>query len=423
MKRFIAWSALILLLAIGLLLPWLMIDDDPGVDQPPTVNGADLIWAQALFRKHDPRQGAPGVLQSLSLTTGEVNRLLNYAVALKSIYGMEAELTPGSAIIDTSLKLPHTPFGDYLNVSVELQADHGVATIAAVQLGDLALPGVLARWGGQLAHRMLSRDPAYAAITLSIRRVDFQEDRVTLDYAWQPQLLTQLQRKSAALLIDDAERTRMLAYANFIQKQIRPLPQGARLSLYRLVQPVFAYAATRSGDAAAENRAAVTALAAYVGGVSLPHLLQNKGMNIRREPPVLPRLHGRADFSQHYLIAAALSVNGGSGFANALGLAKEEDDAVGGSGFSFTDLAADRAAARLGERLSGADAVLTQQRLAHADSDADLMPDFSDLPEFMPDAEFKRRFGGVGSARYDAMIHEIDKRLILHPLLGPATQR
>ena len=130
------------------------------------------------------------------------------------------------------------------------------------------------------------------------------------------------------------------------------------------------------------------------------------------------RLHGRWDFSQHYLIAAALAANGGSRLANALGLAKEEDDAKRGSGFSFTDLAADRAAARLGERLTDARATQTQHFLAQASQDIDLMPDFTDLPEFMPGEEFVRRFGGVGSSRYESVIHEIDKRLTLHPLLG-----
>jgi hypothetical protein len=420
MKRFIVWLTLAILLAVGGLLPWLMIDDSPSVDQPPTVNGSDLVWAQALFKKHDPRLGTPGVMQNLGLTTSDVNRLLNYAVALKSVYGMEADLSPGSVLIDASFKLPATPFGRYLNVSVELHSSHGDARIESAQIGDLRLPGALARACGRLAQHYLARDPAYAAITASIRHIDFQEDRVSLDYAWEPQLLTQLQRKSAALFIDDAERARMLAYADFIQRQIRPLAQGTHLPLVRLVQPVFAYARTRGGDAAAENRAAITALAAYVGGVSLPRLLQDKGRSIRREPPVLPRLHGRTDFSQHYLIAAALAVNGGSQLANALGLAKEEDDADGGSGFSFTDLAADRAAARLGERLTGANAERTRNTLAQVARDTDLMPDFSDLPEFMPQAEFRRRFDAVGSARYNAVIHEIDKRLALHPLLGPA---
>ncbi len=420
MKRFALGSTVLLILVVGLLLPWLMIDPIAKVEAPPEFNRRDIGWAQALFNKYDPRRGPPDVTQSLGLSTDELNRLLNYAVALKYISGMEAELNPQSAVIGASLKLPRTPFGSYLNISVELLSDAGQIEVSQVQIGSLPLPGIFGRWAGHFAHRLLARDPAYAAITESVRRIDFSENRVTLVYIWQPQLLTQLQRKSAALLIPDADRTRLLVYAKFIQEQLKPIPRETKFPLHRLIQPVFALANSRGGDAASENRAAITALAAYVSGVSLPKLLKEEGKHIRRGPPVLPRLHGRWDFSQHYLIAAAVAANGGSRLANALGLAKEEEDARLGSGFSFTDLAADRAAARLGERMIGVNATQTQRRLAQVSGDADLMPDFNDLPEFMANDEFVRRFGGVGSPRYQAVINQIDQRLLLHPLLGQA---
>jgi len=420
MKRFLLWSTIFLLLIVGVILPWLMIDPTAKVEAPPAFSRRDIGWAQALFNKYDPRRGPPDVTQSLSLGTDELNRLLNYAVALKPISGMEAELNPQSAIIGASLKLPRTPFGSYLNISVELLSTAGQVEVSRVQIGSVPLPGIFGRWAGHLAHRLLIRDPAYAAIAASVQRIDFRENRVTLDYLWQPQLLTQLQRKSAALLIPDADRTRLLVYAKFIQLQLKPISRGTKFPLHRLIQPVFALARSRGGDAVSENRAAITALAAYVSGVSLPKLLKEEGKDIRRGPPVLPLLHGRWDFSQHYLIAAALAANGGSRLANALGLAKEEDDARRGSGFSFTDLAADRAAARLGEQLIGANAMQTQQRLAQTSRDIDLMPDFNDLPEFMPNDEFVRRFGGVGKPRYQAVINEIDQRLARHPLLGQA---
>jgi hypothetical protein len=165
-----------------------------------------------------------------------------------------------------------------------------------------------------------------------------------------------------------------------------------------------------------ENRAALTALAAYLGGVSLPKLLQGDSRSIYRAPQVLLSLHGRRDFAEHFTISAALSINGGSRLANAIGLFKEEEDAGKGSGFSFTDLAANRAGVRLGERATGDAAAQVQQRLAAAQNDADLLPDFRDLPEFMPQAEFDRRFGPVGSARYQQVIERIDARLAVHPL-------
>jgi hypothetical protein len=45
------------------------------------------------------------------------------------------------------------------------------------------------------------------------------------------------------------------------------------------------------------------------------------------------------------------------------------------------------------------------------------MPDVSDLPEFMAEAEFKRRFGGIGGAGYNKMMATIEARVASRPLL------
>jgi hypothetical protein len=55
--------------------------------------------------------------------------------------------------------------------------------------------------------------------------------------------------------------------------------------------------------------------------------------------------------------------------------------------------------------------------LAASMAESDLMPDVSDLPEFMPEAEFRRRFGGVDSAQYARVIATIDGRIDALPLL------
>jgi hypothetical protein len=184
------------------------------------------------------------------------------------------------------------------------------------------------------------------------------------------------------------------------------------------MRPVFAAARQRGGDAAAENRAALIALSAYVSGISIKKMLTDAGRTTRRAPDVALTLYKRQDWPQHYLIAAALSVSAGSRLANIIGLAKEEDDAKSGSGFSFTDLAVDKAGARLGELSQGGMAAMVQVRLAEADTDAALCPPVADLPEFMGEDEFARRFRKVGSPAYRKVITEINSRLARHPLLG-----
>jgi hypothetical protein len=45
------------------------------------------------------------------------------------------------------------------------------------------------------------------------------------------------------------------------------------------------------------------------------------------------------------------------------------------------------------------------------------MPDVADLPEFMPEAEFKRRYGGIGGPGYNDMMATIEARVASRPLL------
>ena len=48
--------------------------------------------------------------------------------------------------------------------------------------------------------------------------------------------------------------------------------------------------------------------------------------------------------------------------------------------------------------------------------DADILPPVSDLPEFMPEAEFKRRYGGIGAPAHKSMMADIERRIAALPL-------
>lgn len=416
MRRTLAWAVLFSMLAGLLALPWLALDSAPAIEPPAEFRRTDLAWVKSLFQKHDPRRQTPDVVQSIRLDEAELNRLLNYAVELRRVSGIAAELTPGQAMLTATLAIPDNPYGRYLNLTAEVTDAPDGMHIESMQLGSLPIPGTLADWGMRLVHRLLRRDDTYAALADAFVRVNFDENQATLDYRWRPELLTRIERKSVELLVAPEDQMLMLLYAERLDALLKSHPHGSRLSLAQVMPALFAWPLQAGSDAAEENRAALTALAAYLAGISLPKLLESNGQSIRRAPQVLLSLHGRRDFAEHFTISAALSVNGGSRLANAIGLIKEEEDAGKGSGFSFTDLAANRAGVRLGEAATGPDAGRLRRKLAAARGDAALLPDFRDLPEFMPQAEFDRRFGPVGGPRYQDIIGRIDARLAGHPL-------
>lgn len=407
----------LLLLAGGLAaLAWLVLDNQPRVEPGVRITRDDLVWAKHLFEKNVPRARTTDTLQTLELTEDELNRLLNYAVVVRPVSGVLADLEAGKALMYVTLRLPRNPFGGYLNFSAEFTQHGHDLELSGMQAGGLPMPSFLGRGVLWLAQIWLRRDPAYTTLMEAVQEINVAENRLMLNYRWRPELLTVMERKGAEVLVGAEERQLLLVYAEFVRRTMARYPDKSQQPVRAVLAGVFGFAQQRSGDAAAENRAALTAMGAYVAGVSLHQLLEGRGRSTRRAPPVLLTLHGRRDAAEHLLIAAALAANGGSSLANAMGLAKEEDDAQSGSGFSFTDIAYDRTGAHLGELATGPRAAWVRAYLTGLTNDAALTPSFADLPEFMPEAVFVRLFGGIGSPAYLKQVAEIERRLAQHPL-------
>jgi uncharacterized protein YfiM (DUF2279 family) len=180
--------------------------------------------------------------------------------------------------------------------------------------------------------------------------------------------------------------------------------------------PLFTLAAEHSSDAIAENRAAILLLTLYVNGQSLETILP-EAKNWSRPANHGVLLNHRDDFSKHFIVSAALAAKAGGPLADAVGIYKEIEDSRSGSGFSFNDIAADRAGTRFGEyAANSASARQLQRQLISGLGEKDIMPATEDLPEFMPEAEFKRRFGGIDAPKYKQMMAEIDRRVAMLPL-------
>jgi len=159
-------------------------------------------------------------------------------------------------------------------------------------------------------------------------------------------------------------------------------------------------------------------LALYATGQPL-HRLVAAATHWRQPSRRTVTLSGRSDFAKHFLVSAAIAAEAGSPLADAIGVYKEVEDSRTGSGFSFNDIGADRAGARFGEVASQSPGRARElaRALASGVKESDFMPDVSDLPEFMPEAEFKRRYGGVDAPAYKDMMATIEERIAARPLL------
>ena len=125
-------------------------------------------------------------------------------------------------------------------------------------------------------------------------------------------------------------------------------------------------------------------------------------------------LYGRHDLSQHYWVSAALAVLSDDTRSMTVGIAKElMDSTPGGSGFSFVDLAADRAGTlfTVAATRDQGSARAMQARIRGGVAIEDFMPDPLDLPEGLSREEFQTKYGGLGGERTKKVVEEVRRRL------------
>lgn len=413
-----AWAALALAVA-GVLALALAVQGSPRWPMPAEVSAADVARARDFLRRNDPRRPAPGPLRTLVASEREANLMLGQlARRLAPGASAQAVLGDGSARLQASLPVPRSPVTAWLNIDATLRETTGLPAIDGLRVGRLPVPAWLAtRLLPGLVERLNATAEGALALDM-VRRVRLRPARVEVAYEWGDDGLQRL----LGSLLPPPEQARLTAYAQALAGAVQAHAAaggGAGLPLAHLLPPLFTLAAQRSAggnDALAENRAALLTLALQATGRRLSDLVP--AIQAAPHPqPVTLTLAGREDFAQHFLISAVVALEGGGPLADAIGVYKEVADLRHGSGFSFNDIAADRAGTRFG-LLARRDPRALQDKLARAPSESDFMPFVADLPEFLGRKDFLATYGGVDAPPYRRMLADIERRLDALPLLG-----
>jgi hypothetical protein len=195
-------------------------------------------------------------------------------------------------------------------------------------------------------------------------------------------------------------------------------PDGSPRSLSAYLIPLMAEASQRSvyTDAVSENRAAIWALVIYFSNGAFETLV---GKLVSGQRPLVRSPYGivlanRQDLMAHFLYSAGITLATQQGIGIAAGEFKELlDSGNGGSGFSFADLAADRAGIDFVNAATASDesARQLQRRIMASDGEADFFPDISGLTEGLSEEQFREQYGSVESERYRQQVERIDRRI------------
>jgi uncharacterized protein YfiM (DUF2279 family) len=402
------------LFAFGLAIPlaaaatlYLAINKEPVVRRSAEITPANARRAKETLEKISPRRWQTNASQSVTISEQDLDLVANYLAYFYANGSARLLLRDDKAELTASLRPPRIPVIFYFNVTAVLTEGAPTPRFAHLSVGRVLIPGAIADWLARNLLRQFFGKDVIDAAAQSIKQVDAKSGQLTIFLNQPANLREKLQ---SALLAADQERLR--AY----QERLALISTGSKtksVALTDLLVALFELAAVRAKqeNPAAENRAAILVLAFHVNGKSLGAILPAaSGWPRLSEQSVT--LNGRADFAKHFILSAALAANAGGPLADAVGLHKEIDDSRAGSGFSFTDIAANRAGTRFGAYAAdNATATQLQQRIAAGIAENEIMPTGENLPELMTEAEFKRRFGGVGAPTYNRMIGEIDRRI------------
>lgn len=378
----------------------------PTIERPATLGLADLERGRAIVESLDLKNLKEGEERRLRFDQKDLALALNWLAGSLGRGGAEVTIDADHMRVAASLRLYKLP--RYLNLSLAFQPQGNILAPTHLRLGKVPLP---ARFTGKLLGLLLTLSPAaeqYRVVREMLRKADLRPGRLELTLVWRGDALRKAMKDAGwnPIDVDDA------ALALYRER----LAATPGRDYAQLVGAAFALARERSraGDPVTENRTAITALAEVVAGGRL--IVGTDDRKPRRKGGA--RLAGRDDFAQHFGLSAFISILGGEGVSDLAGLYKELRDERGGSGFSFNDLAADKAGSRLGEVATRTpeSARRVQERLAETRDERLFFPEVKDLPEFMNTAQFERRFGGVGHPAYIKQVKEIEARVAALPL-------
>ncbi len=351
-------------------------------------------------------------IRTIHLNKKDLNIAINYLLNLLIQSSSQITLKENSLNLQITLSLPSNLFGKYLNFTFNLSKIAGFPAINSLKIGRIA---VADEFAGQLIESVIKYTPLkqyYILAAQHISNIRIGADGLSITY------LTNFEDAANNTPLQENQSYQSLI---FYQQQINQIilkhnPRW-RLSLSELLQPLFLSAFQRStvDNAIEENRALIIAVSSYVNKEELKSFLP-LNLTIAKQYPVF--LYRRIDMAKHFVASAALAATGATTLANMLGQEKELSDAQSGSGFSFIDLACDRAGLKFGQIATATpeSARKLQKAMYNIENYRAFMPDVRDLPEAMNSHVFKQKYGSIYSPAYQNMLKLIDERIAALPV-------
>ncbi|GGW62521.1 hypothetical protein [Alishewanella tabrizica] len=420
MIKSLLFSVLTLLctVAFTLLLGfWLFISQ--GTVEQPDFSSDDI---------NDSRQFLSSTLSKLRNEDQTIELVINQADlnALSNVgsFSLDPLVFRGviqNASVDINITYPlPAHFGDKL---ISLKCTWSVQTKAFVieqcRIGKLTIPSFLTNFLFNSMVKLALDSPADNKLLQLIKQGVVQDKKLLFNGGELQNidlninaLLHKTLTSQQSLLSESASVAPHLAfYLERLKQLTAKHPNERRLAFFMQNLLVDAIERSASSSLNEEYLSVVWALAAGFGNKNFAQYVSGGEKSIT--VPALPRveLAARRDLTLHFLYSAVIKSLGNIHIANQIGRLKEISDAgKGGSGFSFVDMAANKAGIHFVDQLSK----INKNLVLTLDTDAfqaAFFPSISDLPEGLSESQLNEQFGGIRGDKIAELETLIEKRL------------
>ena len=402
-------SLLLVTLSLLAVLIFLTIEEEPHIVRPIALTPEHIERAKNIINTHR-HQANSRLLSRVNILSTDLDIAVNYLANHFGKGRAQVNFTERQARIHLSFPLPTDWLDGYINFAVTVVQTNDLPQIRSIQIGNLPLPDFITSALISKGMQWLQNNPEYRKGLDAIKFIYISKYEVSVLYRWEGDLS---QIKQNIAMLSKQELAQLLRYQRLLAQYTRR-NNTRTVALSELLPPLMQLAAKHSvnGDAKSENQAAILTTTLHVLSVPIKSLVP-EAINWPYPLRQVVTIDKRNDLAKHFMLSAAITIYSDTVLSDVIGLYKEFEDSRSGSGFSFNDIAADRAGTRFGERAitNQSTARALQKLVSTGLSDADLIPPWSDLPESMPEDEFKKRFGGIDAPAYQQMLKEIDTRV------------
>lgn len=308
----------------------------------------------------------------------------------------------------------HLPFGRWLNLTMRAEGPSKGFPITRLKIGMWNLPPRVSRWVLQAGRLYLERRVSVPPLDVMVRNFQVQGANVSalISLPGKSGLVDEMANAVSEPVDADSVLRVYCALADMQRKK----PNG---EFTEQVHRAFSLR-PESTSQTDFNRSAFIALAMLIVDDRVGDFarLTSTDLGKCRMPVIATSIYGRQDWPKHWALSAAIAVGAGTQLSEAAGEWKELADSLARqsqfaiadpTGFSLSDLAADRAGFRTTHAAWQPEAAERMAaELAHATPEQ-LLPRSLVIPEVaLSNDAFVRSYGNVDDPRFRHKVQEID---------------